>query len=226
VCRLFIYGHGNVVRTIDTDFGLSAYQWRGVWGERQTGTLQTGQGYCANLGHQEDETGFIYMRARYYEPATGRFISEDPARDGVNWYLYADGNAVNRVDFTGEAADWLLIAGGLSLILSFIANEIGASHPLTKTLKSLLSETARAISAATFAIRLGSRDSKVAAVASALVAGVGVVVAIAAIHQFVLAIIIIGMDMGWHDYPTAIINREAGWRYLDRAGRIWDFFSN
>jgi RHS repeat-associated protein len=95
-------GHGNVVRTVDTRFGLSAYQWRGVWGERQTSTLQTGRGYCANLGHQEDETGLVYMRARYYEPTTGRFISEDPARDGVNWYLYADGNPVGRVDASGR----------------------------------------------------------------------------------------------------------------------------
>jgi RHS repeat-associated protein len=109
-------GHGNVVRTIDTSFGLSAYQWRGVWGERQTSTLQTGKGYCANLGHQEDETGLIYMRARYYEPTTGRFVSEDPARDGVNWYLYADGNAVNRVDADGKisllaalAAVWFIL---------------------------------------------------------------------------------------------------------------------
>jgi RHS repeat-associated protein len=77
-------------------------EWRSVWGGRQTGTLQTGKGYCANLGHPEDETGLVYMRARYYEPTTGRFISEDPARDGVNWYLYADGNPVNRIDSSGN----------------------------------------------------------------------------------------------------------------------------
>jgi len=86
---------------------------RGVWGERQTGTLQTGKGYCANLGHQEDETGLVYMRARYYEPTTGRFISEDPARDGVNWYLYADGNPVNRVDPTGRFIITVLGGSGI-----------------------------------------------------------------------------------------------------------------
>jgi RHS repeat-associated protein len=86
---------------MNTSFGLGAFQWRGVWGERQTPALQTGKGYCANLGHQEDETGLVYMRARYYEPTTGRFISEDPARDGVNWCLYADGDPVGKVDAYG-----------------------------------------------------------------------------------------------------------------------------
>jgi RHS repeat-associated protein len=90
------------VRTIDTSFTLSLYQWRGVWGERQTGTLQTGKGYCANLGHQEDETGLVYMRARYYEPTTGRFVSEDPAGHGMNWFLYADRNPITYLDFTGK----------------------------------------------------------------------------------------------------------------------------
>jgi RHS repeat-associated protein len=84
---------------MNTSFALSAFQWRGVWGERTPST--PGRGYCANLGHPEDETGLVYMRARYYEPTTGRFISEDPARDGVNWYLYADGDPVGKVDASG-----------------------------------------------------------------------------------------------------------------------------
>ncbi len=93
-------GHGNLVRTMASDYTLSGFQWRGVWGEVQS-SLGAGRGYCANLGHLEDETGLVYMRARYYEPLTGRFISEDPARDGVNWYLYADGNPVGLVDVHG-----------------------------------------------------------------------------------------------------------------------------
>ncbi len=101
VLKWLLYdGHGNLVRTMAPDYTLSDWQFRGVWGEVQ-GSLQLGRGYCANLGHPEDETGLVYMRARYYEPATGRFISEDPAQDGVNWYLYCDGNPVINKDFLG-----------------------------------------------------------------------------------------------------------------------------
>jgi RHS repeat-associated protein len=87
----------------------------------------TGKGYCANLGHQEDETGLVYIRARYYESATGRFISEDPARDGVNWYLYADGNPVNRVDVDGkETLAELLTTSFLTGILNALFSVITA----------------------------------------------------------------------------------------------------
>ncbi len=47
------------------------------------------------------ETGFIYLRARYMNPETGRFISEDPACDGINWYAYAGGNPVRYYDPSG-----------------------------------------------------------------------------------------------------------------------------
>jgi RHS repeat-associated protein len=96
---------------MNTSFALSGFQWRGVWGERTNSTPT--RGYCANLGHPEDETGLVYMRARYYEPGTGRFISEDPARDGGNWYLYADGDPVGKVDADGCDAeyDWAAYGG-------------------------------------------------------------------------------------------------------------------
>jgi RHS repeat-associated protein len=119
--RWLLYdGHGNLVRLMASDYTLSAFQWRGVWGEGQ-GSLGTGRGYCANLGHPEDETGLVYMRARYYEPATGRFISEDPAWDGLNWYLYAEGNPTGRVDASGRSAEWSQLWFGIGLELSIIA---------------------------------------------------------------------------------------------------------
>jgi RHS repeat-associated protein len=70
------------------------------------------------LGHPEDETGLVYMRARYYEPATGRFISEDPGRDGVNWYLYADGNPVNKVDYKGHdsESEWFALGAAFTAL--------------------------------------------------------------------------------------------------------------
>jgi RHS repeat-associated protein len=120
--RWLLYdGHGNLVRLMAPDYTLSGFQWRGVWGEVQ-GSLGAGRGYCANLGHPEDETGLVYMRARYYEPATGRFLSEDPSRDGVNWYLYADGNPVNKVDEEGSDAkeDILWIAGNSIIIIGML----------------------------------------------------------------------------------------------------------
>jgi RHS repeat-associated protein len=127
-------GHANLMRTMAPNYTLSAFQWRGVWGEVQ-GSLGTGRGYCANLGHPEDETGLVYMRARYYEPATGRFISEDPNRDGVNWYAYCESKPVIYVDpdgrqMTQEQRDALaneMIRAGRSLMVTgFTAALTGA----------------------------------------------------------------------------------------------------
>lgn len=42
---------------------------------------------------------------RYYNAPTGRFISEDPIKDGLNWYSYCGGNPVMFVDPLGLAMD-------------------------------------------------------------------------------------------------------------------------
>ena len=51
--------------------------------------------------YTDDETGLIYLRNRYYDPAIGRFITEDPAKDGLNWYAYCGNNPINCVDPLG-----------------------------------------------------------------------------------------------------------------------------
>ena len=62
--------------------------------------------YCGE--YYDTETGFIYLRARYYDPRVGRFTSVDPAKDGLNWYAYCGNDPVNFVDpsgFTGVRND-------------------------------------------------------------------------------------------------------------------------
>ena len=84
-----------------------------------TGTVVAAQGYTAFgstvnatgssnntlkfTGREQDiETGLIYYRARYYDPiVTGRFLSEDPIRSGINFYTYDGNNPVNASDPSG-----------------------------------------------------------------------------------------------------------------------------
>jgi N-acetylmuramoyl-L-alanine amidase len=51
--------------------------------------------------------------ARYYDTAQGRFISEDPAEDGLNWYAYCGNNPLRFVDPSGLQ--------GLNIVDSFLS---------------------------------------------------------------------------------------------------------
>ena len=60
--------------------------------------------YGGFFGVMTDANGLIAMRVRYYNPLTKRFLTSDPAMDGLNWYAYADGNPINFNDPTGLGA--------------------------------------------------------------------------------------------------------------------------
>lgn len=47
------------------------------------------------------ETGLHYNWHRYYDPATGRFLSRDPVRDEYNHFLYAQNNPLTKFDPDG-----------------------------------------------------------------------------------------------------------------------------
>ena len=57
--------------------------------------------FVGQYGVMAEPNGLYYMRARYYDPSVGRFISEDPIGFGggdANLYAYARNNPVNLVD--------------------------------------------------------------------------------------------------------------------------------
>ncbi|MFM9872985.1 MAG: RHS repeat-associated core domain-containing protein [Fimbriimonadaceae bacterium] len=121
--------HGNMVATQTKNTGGTSWsigdeRSNDVWGGVRSGAATGGPKgrYVANLGHvQDDESGLIYMRARYYEPESGRFVSEDPAMDGGNWYAYARNMPTIFGDFSGKSP--ILIAG--AFIFGAIAFGIG-----------------------------------------------------------------------------------------------------
>ena len=62
--------------------------------------------FVGQYGVIAEPNGLYYMRARYYDPNVGRFISEDPLGFGggdVNLFAYVQNNSVNRIDPSGLA---------------------------------------------------------------------------------------------------------------------------
>ena len=56
-------------------------------------------------GYMMDEvSGLYFAQARYFDPATSRFISEDYVRDGVNWYVHCYNNPLIYIDRDGCVA--------------------------------------------------------------------------------------------------------------------------
>ena len=72
----------------------------------RSGATDTPFLYNGRYGVMTDRNGLLYMRARYYNPYTCRFINPDPVGfgGGLNWYCYADGNPISLVDPFGLSA--------------------------------------------------------------------------------------------------------------------------
>jgi RHS repeat-associated protein len=83
-----------------------------------TPTFDFRYGYTGR--ERDSETGLEYYRARYYDSAVGRFISEDPigfAAGDSNIYRYVSNNVVNSIDPSGLEVEMIFDRGTGTLML-------------------------------------------------------------------------------------------------------------
>jgi RHS repeat-associated protein len=80
-----------------------------VAGSDCTGEANPRYGYAGAWGYQsQNEFPFLHIGARYYDPATGRFLQRDPIGivGALNVYEYVGGSPTAKVDPTGLVEMW------------------------------------------------------------------------------------------------------------------------
>ena len=101
-------GGGNVRSLTNTAGAITDEYEYDAFGNSFTKVGTTPNNYLYRGEQYDPDLGLYYLRARYYNPATGRFLSRDPLDGYINVpaslhkYLYADGDPVNGFDPTGR----------------------------------------------------------------------------------------------------------------------------
>jgi RHS repeat-associated protein len=87
---------GNVVASYTTDpFGNPT---------SSSGTTRTSLRFDGE--YRDNETSFVYLRARYYDPSTAQFLTRDPAVAATrSAYVYAFSDPTNETDPTGLSSN-------------------------------------------------------------------------------------------------------------------------
>ena len=123
-------GNGNVIAYVDLASGAKSATYEySAFGETliADGVAADAMPFRFSTKYTDNETGLLYYGYRYYNPATGRWLSRDPIKEqgGVNLYGFVGNDSLNSVDPLGE--DFIAVGTRpLAGVLGFVARGWGA----------------------------------------------------------------------------------------------------
>jgi RHS repeat-associated protein len=96
---------GSVRGIVSSSGSLTASTSYDAWGNPEATGGLTSYTPFGFAGGYTDPSGLLYLIGRYYDPATGQFLSVDPLVDETGQpYAYTGDDPVNRVDPSGDIA--------------------------------------------------------------------------------------------------------------------------
>ncbi|OWV82232.1 hypothetical protein ATY77_03070 [Rhizobium sp. R634] len=154
--------HLASVRQVTNESGYRVEQTGyAAYGEATNSSFQTKKSY---IGERFDaETGLMYLNARYYDPAFGRFISPDdwdPTKEGVgtNRYAYAGNDPINKSDPNGHASNGWGQLSGNGFFSDFIGSLYGQSPHSRQSDQVLSSRAGKDVNAAAMIVAKTAAD--------------------------------------------------------------------
>jgi len=156
VARYYHYDGTGHVRAITDSTGavVERYDYDAFGALRNTPTgLSNDRRFTAE--QFDAETAYTFLRARYYDPALGRFISKDSFKgvkndpQTLNRYVYTANNPVNRTDPSGKCfmaclalvpLGWQVSGLALAAMTSYVMVEMDAGHAIADWAKATWDE--------------------------------------------------------------------------------------
>jgi len=103
--RFYAFDALGTTRALTADSQLPTAVWTDdAYGNLLSATdpAATPHQYLGKLGYHTDAaSGLQLLTQRYYDPVVGTFVSEDPVRDGGNWYAYVSARPTDFLDPEG-----------------------------------------------------------------------------------------------------------------------------
>ena len=151
-------GHGDVVQLTNGSGAVTKSYAYDAFGNEKNPDANDANVFRYSGEYFDKETGTIYLRARYYAPGIGRFLSEDTytgkATDplSLNLYTYCANNPVIFVDPSGNAWYHWAIAGGIVVVAAVaVVVTAGGALPAVMAVASVANGVAAASTATTVA---------------------------------------------------------------------------
>ena len=149
---------GDVIALCDSNGAVVARYVYDAWGNHKVlnpdGTENTSAGFIGNINpiryrgyYFDKDFGLYWLKTRFYDPQTGRFISPDSVEyldpetlGGINLYAYCNNNPVMNVDPNGTTWDLGTFWKGFSMVATAITaivlsvTTFGAGIPLAMSI--------------------------------------------------------------------------------------------